>query len=284
MNFDFLDKELFGGISGFDLLISLLFILTVFLFGKLLTIYLKRFFKSKLSEDSIKIISKVIYLIALLLSLIVVLPILGINPSGLLVAGGLVAIVIGFASQSIVGNLISGIFLLLERPFKVGDMVAIADSEGFIEDISIVSTTIKTFDGNRVRIPNEMVFTTKFTNYVSHIARRFEYVVGIPYRIESDRAIRIIRRTVDDHPFVLVNPEPNIFVKNLGDNAQEISVRLWVPSEMWWPVKTELLGKIKRDLEAEGIHVPFPQREVWFNSPIHNLNETISHPSEEKSL
>lgn len=131
------------------------------------------------------------------MALIFILSLLGVNPAGLLAAGGIAGIVIGFASQSIVSNLISSVFLIIERPINIGDQVAIGESTGFVEDISIISTTIRKYDGLYVRVPNEKVFTTSITNYVAHVVRRVEYVVGIRYSDDADKAIRIIKNVID---------------------------------------------------------------------------------------
>jgi small-conductance mechanosensitive channel len=142
--------------------------------------------------------------------------------------------------------------------------VNIAGTAGVVEDISIISTTLRTFDGLYVRIPNEKVFTTEITNYVAHVARRVEYLVGIRYSDDADKAIGIIKQLLEAHLLTLKYPSPELFVDNLGDNAVNIIVRFWAPSSEWYGVKKELLWKIKRALEAEGIEIPFPQRTVWF--------------------
>ena len=208
--------------------------------------------------------TKVVYYGIIIIAVLAVLPTLGINPSGLLVAGGIAGIVIGIASQSVVSNLISGLFLIIERPMKIGQAVNIAGIAGVVEDIRIISTTLRTFEGLYVRIPNEKVFTTNITNYVEYVARRLEYIVGIRYSDDADKAIGIIQNLHEEHPLTLKSPTPDIFVDNLGDNAVNIIVRIWVPSTEWYGVKKELLWKIKRALEDEGIEIAFPQRTVWF--------------------
>ncbi len=153
---------------------------------------------------------------------------------------------------------------MIERPMKLGDSVNIAGTAGVVEEIRIISTTLRTFDGLYVRIPNEKVFTTDITNYVAHVARRIEYVVGIRYSDDAEKAIGIIKRLSEEHPLTLKHPSGDIFVDNLGDNAVNIIVRIWAPSTEWYGVKKELLWKIKTAFEAEGIEIAFPQRTIWF--------------------
>ena len=155
-------------------------------------------------------------------------------------------------------------FLLWEKPIKIGDQVNVDNIAGFVEDVHIVSTIIRTYDGLFVRIPNEKVFTSNITNYVANVARRFEYVIGIRYADDANRAIEIIRDVIDREPFALKYPEPVIFVDNLGDSSVNIVVKIWAPSSEWYNVKMKLLWKIKVELEKNGIEIPFPQRVIWF--------------------
>lgn len=257
-------------------------IIAAFFFSKVVTIYFRRSLKEKMSKDHLEIILKLIsYTIITVAVLFFVLPALDVEASSILVAGSVVGLVIGFASQSIVGNLISGIFLMIERPIKVGNLVNIDGNSGSVEDISLISTIIRTYDGLYVRIPNQSVFTTNITNYVANVARRFEYVVGIRYTDDADQAIAIIKDIIREHPFALKNPAPMLFVDTLGDNAVNIIVRIWAPSTDWYGIKTELLWIIKKTLEENGIEIAFPQRTLWFanelnKKEIQNSDSSIS--------
>ena len=241
----------------------IIFIFCIFL-AKALTLYLRRFLKEKVGKEQMNIILKVVYYCIMATALLIILPILGIKLSGLLVAGGIVGLAIGFASQNIVSNLISGIFLIIERPIKIGNAVNIEGTTGVVEDIQIMSTTLRTFDGLYIRIPNQKVFTASITNYVANIVRRFEYVIGIRYSDDADKAVHIIKGLIDEQPYALVSPEPQVFIDSLGDNSVNIVVRIWGPITEWYGVKTKLLWTIKQSLEKEGIQIPFPQRVVWF--------------------
>ena len=258
------DIGIYGDVTLLDILRIIVILAVAVVIAKSLTINLKRGFRDKVSKDQLEIMTKVVYYGIIIIAVLAVLPTLGINPSGLLVAGGIAGIVIGIASQSVVSNLISGLFLIIERPMKIGQAVNIAGIAGVVEDIRIISTTLRTFEGLYVRIPNEKVFTTNITNYVEYVARRLEYIVGIRYSDDADKAIGIIQNLHEEHPLTLKSPTPDIFVDNLGDNAVNIIVRIWVPTTEWYGVKKELLWKIKTALEDEGIEIAFPQRTVWF--------------------
>lgn len=261
-----LDTVLFGQVTILDLVIATVVLLFGIALGKGLQIYLRKTLSERLRRDHVQLISKIVYYTVSTIAILVVLSILGFDPSGLLVAGGIAGIIFGFASQSIVANLMSGLFLLFERPVKIGEQVSIGEVSGFVEDINILSTTIRNYDGLYVRMPNEKVFTANITNFVAHVARRFGYLVGIRYTDNADQAIRIIHRVIDDEPFALKQPQPQVFVDNLGDNSVNLIVRVWAPVSEWYSLKMKLLWMIKMALEAEGIEIAFPQRVVWYGA------------------
>lgn len=256
------------GIIETDRIFPFIFAIGMIIFSIVLakgfSMVLRRYLRDKFDKDRLGILLKGSYYGIIILAVILALPILGINTSGLLVAGGVTGIVIGFASQSIVGNLISGLFIMAERPIKIGSQVEIDQVKGFVEDIGIMSTILRNYDGLYIRIPNEKVFTNNITNISANIARRIEYTIGIRYSDDADKAIKIISNLIEDHPFVLKRPTPDIYVDELGDNSVNIVVKAWAPVGQWYGTKKELLWKIKTDLEKEDIHVPFPQRVVWF--------------------
>lgn len=259
-----LETVVYGEVTRFDLLKVLVIIVIAIAIAKGVTLNLKRSLRDKVDKYHLEVISKVLYYGIITVAVLAVLPLLDFKLSGLLVAGGIAGIVIGIASQSVLGNLLAGLFLMIEHPMKIGQAVNIAGTAGVVEDIRIISISIRTFDGLYVRMPNEKVFTTDITNYEEHVARRLEYVVGIRYSDDADKAIRIIHDLYEEHPLTLKSPTPDIFVDNLGDNAVNIIVRLWVPSTEWYGVKKELLWKIKKTLEEQGIEIAFPQRTIWF--------------------
>jgi small-conductance mechanosensitive channel len=177
-----------------------------------------------------------------------------------------------------VGNLISGVFLMIEKPIKIGDQVEISGTSGFVTDIRIISTLIRAYDGLLVRIPNQQVFTSNITNTVSYPVRRFEFSLGISYSDDADNAIRIIKDLIDKEPFALLNPSPSVFVNELGDSSVKLTVKIWAPMSEWFALKTSLLWTIKKTLEENGIEIPFPQQVVY----LHNVPEKNQIPEELK--
>jgi|GEM_PF-62998 len=258
------DSTFYGAVTFGEILTFFAILIVAIIVAKFVSINLERGLKDKISKNHLNLLSKVVYYSIIIIGLVIALPKLSLELSGLLVAGGFLGIVIGFAAQSVVSNLISGVFLIFEQPIKIGDNVLIGDTHIIVEDIRIFSTIGRTFEGIYVRIPNEKVFTTNIVNYVANVARRFEYDVGIRYADDADQAIAIIRDLIEKEPFCLKNPGSSVYVDALGSDGVQIKVRMWAPSDVWWDVRTTMLWRIKVAIEAEGIEIPFPQRTVWF--------------------
>ena len=213
-------------------------------------------------------IARITYYTLVILFTISGLSLLGINLTGLVVAGGLLGIILGFALQSVTANLVSGIFLYWERPLKPGDIVKIDNYYGIVLDISVMSTKIKSFDGLLIRIPNEKVFTSIIQNIGASTIRRLDFRVGIAYKEDAEKAIQVIRKVLDKHPFILAIPEPEVFVEELGDSSVNILVRVWVPVTEWYEVKKQVLWEIKKAITEAGIEIPFPQHDIWFRNRV----------------
>jgi len=255
--------SVFADLRAYDILAIVVILVIAVIIAKIVTTFMKRKLSDRMEKYELKVLIAVVWWTIILIGILIASPHFKIDLSGLLVAGGIIAVIIGFASQSVVSNLVSGIFLILERPVKIGDNVNIGDVSGNVEHIQVLSTIIRTFEGIYVRVPNEKVFTSNITNFVSNVARRFDYKIGIGYREDANRAILIIQDVIAEEPFALKNPEPSVFVDKLGDSTVDIIIRIWAPSKEWYDLKTSLLLKIKSTLEANGIEIPYPQQVVW---------------------
>ncbi|RLF66936.1 MAG: mechanosensitive ion channel family protein [Thermoplasmata archaeon] len=258
----------FTNINWLQILIAIvIFILGVFiayLARKLLYRALIKFVPKTVAHNT----ARIIYYALVIIFAISALGTLGIDLTGLIIAGGIIGIILGFALQSVTANLVSGLFLYWERPLKPGDVVEVDGHAGVVLDISIMSTKIRGFDGVLIRVPNEKVFSAVIKNIGANVARRLEFVVGIAYKEDAERAIDVIMKVISEHPFVLVYPEPEAFVSDLGSSSVNIAVRVWTPTSEWMNVRKELLWRIKRAITEAGIEIPFPQSDVWFRSPL----------------
>ena len=256
-----------GQVRFYDIVAIIIILAVAVIVAKIATILVKKRLSDRMDKNELKIFVSVIWWGIIFIGILIASPHFKVDLSGLLVAGGIIGIVIGFASQSVVSNFVSGVFLVLERPVKIGDNININDVSGVVERIRILSTIVRTFEGIYVRIPNEKVFTSNITNFVSNVARRFDLRIGIGYRDNVEDALRLIREVIEEEPFALKNPEPQVFVEKLGESAVELVIRVWAPSTEWYDLRMELLKKIKITLDREGIDIPYPQQVIWFKKP-----------------
>lgn len=232
------------------------------LFALLTRRLMRRSLKGRLPEYMYKPIENIVFYSIIFAGVVAALYPLGINLSGLIVAGGIAGIVIGFASQQAVSNLISGMFLLMEQPLRIGDPVSLEGVEGVVSDINVFSTKVRTWDGTIVRIPNSTVFTSIITNYYRTRARRVEIRIGLSYDTDIEKALEVLHRLMDEHPFCLVNPAPEVFVQDYGDSAIVFTMRCWAPPPVWFRTKVELQTRLKEELDKAGIEIPFPQLDL----------------------
>ncbi|MDO5847390.1 MAG: mechanosensitive ion channel family protein [Methanocorpusculum sp.] len=290
-----LDFKLIGDFTIGNLLAVILITILVIVASRVVSRLLRRGLSGKVDAKNIDGLVKLVCWIIFFIGLLIASPQLHIDLSGLLVAGGVVGVAVGFASQNTLSNFIAGILLMIERPIGIGDEINIADSEGYVESISLLSTKIKTYDGDILRIPNSTVFSANITNLVTNVARRFTYSIDIRYTDDADTAVKIIRETALQNPYILTEPAPSIYVNELGAHGINILVKLWSPSQYWWDAKIEVLWTLFKALRKGGIDIPFNQLTLWYGEDDaaklqNNLDtdksaaEIIGHKKEERML
>ena len=234
--------------------------------AKIAKILFHKYYAPTLPKDTAQNISKLIYFGIIIISFFAFTSSQGIDFSGLVVAGGIFAVVIGFATQSVVSNLISGLFLMIEKPVKHGDTIQIPDMgiTGTLLDIATFSSRVRKFDGTVIRIPNEKFFTSNIRSLSTSTVRRADIMVGIAYKDDIDNAISVIKKEIQiTMPFILSIPEPEFRVEELGDSSVNIQVLVWHPKDDWSQAQPILLTTVKRALDKSGIEIPFPQRVIW---------------------
>lgn len=260
------EMEIIGGLTVLSLLIGGIIMAAGLIAAKIAKLIFFKYYAPTLPQDTAKNFGKIIYFGIIVIAFFAFTSTQGIDFSGLLVAGGIFAVVIGFATQSVVSNLISGIFLMIEKPAKHGDTIQIPDMgiSGTLLDIGTFSSRLRKFDGTIIRIPNEKFFTANIRSLTVSTVRRAEAMVGIAYKDDIDTAISAIKNEIRiSMPFVLRIPEPEFRVEELGDSSVNIQVLVWHPRDDWSQAQPILLTSIKRALDKSGIEIPFPQRVIW---------------------
>jgi small-conductance mechanosensitive channel len=194
-----------------------------------------------------------------LVALFVVLLVHGVggNITAVLGAAGVAGVAIGFASQTSLSNLISGLFLVLEHPFKVGDWIEIDGTSGYVHSVELLSTYIRTFDNRLVRIPNETVVKSKLVNYTKYQIRRLDLDVRVAYSEDAGRVMEFFREVVAANPACFNEPEPLIVFKGFGEGSLDFLLAVWVDSNEIQSARTSLMRDIKSRLDKEGVAQPY---------------------------
>jgi small-conductance mechanosensitive channel len=187
---------------------------------------------------------------------------LGFNLNILLGAAGILTVAVGFASQTSASNLISGLFLVAERPFVVGDVIRVGDVTGEVIAIDLLSVKLRTFDNLFVRVPNESLIKSQITNLTHFPIRRIDMPIGISYGADIARTRELLLALVDDVPLCLQEPAPVCMVTGYGDSAINLQLSVWVKREQFVELRTALYEEIKQAFDREGIEIPIPQRMV----------------------
>lgn len=216
---------------------------------------------AKVDETLIPIIGKTVRIFIIIVTVLAVLNQFGIQTASLLAVIGAAGLAVGLALQGTLSNIASGVLILLLRPFKVGDAVELNGLYGVIDEIGLFVTQLHTFDNIAVTMPNSQAWGT-VKNLSTNQQRRMDLVIGIGYDDDMDKAINLIREILDNEERVLDDPQPMIVVGELGDSAVNLYVRPWTQLDDLWPARYDLLKRIKQKLDAEGINIPYPQRDV----------------------
>jgi small conductance mechanosensitive channel len=202
--------------------------------------------------------SKAVWLVALFS----ILAILGVDLGPMLAGLGIAGFVLGFALQETLANFASGVMIMVYRPFDVGDFVTIGGVTGNVKDLTPVSTVIQTLDNRRIIVPNGKVWGDVINNATAEKIRRVDLVFGISYGDDVDHARRVLEDVLAHEERVLDDPAPMVRVGELGDSSVNLLCRPWCRTEDYWDLMWDLTGAVKKRFDAEGITIPFPQRDV----------------------
>ena len=214
---------------------------------------------SELLKDFIvNIVRKAIFLVGF----VVALSMLEVNIGPLLAAIGAAGFILGFALQGTLSNFAAGIMILIYRPYDVGDLVDVAGTFGKVDAMTIVSTTLRKPDNQKVVVPNNMIWGDIITNITGTSKRRVDLVFGIGYGDDIAKAQKILEDILANHEAVLKDPEPAVKVHELADSAVNFVVRPWVETDNYWDVYWDITRAVKERFDAEGISIPFPQSDV----------------------
>ena len=198
--------------------------------------------------------------------------IMGVKESSLLAFFGTLGIGVGLALKDNLSNFAGGIIILLFKTYKVGDEVNISDEMGYIDDIDIFSTTIKTHNNDLVMIPNGMIISNKVINYTKTPIRRLKFIIGIAYDADIDVARKALEDLLRENSLVLKEPAVYSHVDSYGDSSINIALKGWTSNENYWTVYKETMNGIKKALDNVNVEIPFPQMDISIKNPKMDIN------------
>lgn len=188
---------------------------------------------------------------------------LGFDLGILLGAAGILTVALGFASQTSASNVISGLFLLGEKPFVVGDVIRVGNTVGEVLSVDLLSVKLRTFDNLFVRLPNETMIKSEITNLRRFPIRRYDLQVGVAYK-EDMRAVRdVLTDVADQNPLCLEEPAPMILFQGYGESSLNFQFSVWAKTENYLDLRNTIPADVKEAFDARGIEIPFPHRTLY---------------------
>ncbi len=198
----------------------------------------------------------------LLVAVIVALDAVGVKTTSLVAVLGAAGLAIGFAVKDYLSNFAAGVILMVFRPFKAGDFIDVAGTSGIVEQVNIFHTVLRSTSNQEIVIPNSHVYATNIVNYSARPTRRIDLVIGIGYSDDIVKAKTALAAVAATDERLHKDPEPVILVDSLGESSIDLVLRVWTNTADYWVVRSDLLEAIKARFDADGISIPFPQRDV----------------------
>lgn len=210
-------------------------------------------------------LSNIVYSLALAFVIIAALNKLGVQTASLIAVLGAAGLAIGLALQGSLSNFAAGVMIVIFKHFKLGDFIEGGGSTGTVVDMNIFTTTLHKPSNEKVIIPNSNLTTNVLINYTANDERRVDHVIGVGYGDDLVRVRAAIGKVLAANPCVLDGPEPYtpfVEIDSFGDNSVNFHVRAWVKKEDFFLTKCRLLEELKQEFDAQGISIPYPQRDV----------------------
>lgn len=241
--------------------------IVIFVIGRWVTGLVTRFVQRLLERAGVDktlviFVKNLTYYVLLAFVVLAALGNLGVQTTSLVAILGASALAVGLALQGSLANFAAGVIIILFRPFKVGDRIEAGGVEGFVEDIQIFNTILRTPDNKTVIIPNANITSDNIINYSTKGILRIDMVFGIGYDDDLLQAKRILQDILAADEGVLNDPAPTVAVMELADSSVNFAVRPFVKSADYWSVYFRVTEQVKLRFDAEGVSIPFPQQDV----------------------
>ena len=218
--------------------------------------------KSNTDQTLVKFVGSLSYIALLAFVVIAALNQLGIQTTSFIAILGAAGLAIGLALQGSLGNFAAGVLMIIFKPFKVGDFIEGAGVAGTVEKIQIFTTQLKTPDNKTIIVPNAKMTGDNITNYTMKGTRRVDFVFGIGYEDDIDKARKVIEGIIAADSRVLKDPAPMVAVSELADSSVNFVARAWTSADDYWGFYFDTTENVKKQFDAGGISIPYPQRDI----------------------
>lgn len=267
---EFFDKlgvsQIFNSELILDIIWAAITLVVGLILASLISSGIARILRPRLKAQEAMLVKRLSYYLLFSLVVIATLHQLGFQLGVLLGAAGILSVAIGFASQTSASNIISGIFLVAERPFVIGDIIDVDGNVGEVISLDLISVKLRTFDNIMVRVPNEQMIKTTVLNRSRFPIRRYDVQVGVAYKEDTEKVRRILFDVADRNPLCLDEPKPLFIYKGYGDSALEIQFSVWAKRENFLSLRTSIHEEIKNAFDKNDIEIPFPHRTLYTGS------------------
>jgi len=234
---------------------------------KLFKKFLVRIMEKREMEPTLsKFLADILIWTLKILLFVTVISRLGVENSSFVAIIGAAGLAIGLSLQGSLANFAGGVLIIMFKPFRVGDFIQAQGEMGTVQQIQIFVTRISTIDNQIIYIPNGSLSNGNITNFSQTSFRRADLTIGISYSSDIKKAKELAMEVMKNHPLVLDEPTPIVWVKDLADSSIDLAVRPWANIENFWQMRSDILEQTKAAFDANGIEIPFPQRDVHIKS------------------
>jgi small-conductance mechanosensitive channel len=234
----------------------------------------------RLTVHVLQLVRRVIFYGVLALFLASALRELGFSLSVLMGAAGVLTVAIGFASQTTASNLISGLFLIGERSFEVGEIIKVGQTTGEVLSIDALSVKLRTMDNLYVRIPNETLIKSEVTTLNRFPIRRFDLMLGVAYKEDLNRVREVLMAVAEANVHCLDEPAPLFIFTGFGESSLDIQFSVWSRRENFLTLRNTIATEIKQAFDAAGIEIPFPHRTLYTGELTKPMPVQLVQPSD----
>lgn len=255
--------ELFTGERALAVLRSIVLLAAGLVIASLVSRLPQRLMGKRFTPHQAMLVRRLVYYLILALFIASALRELGFSLGVLLGAAGVLSVAIGFASQTSASNLISGLFLIGERPFEIGDLIRIGTTVGEVLSIDLMSVKLRTFDNLYVRIPNEQLIKSEVTTLTRFPIRRFDLKIRVARKEDIGRVREVLMAVADHNPLCLDEPRPLFIFTGFGESSLDIQFSAWAKRENYLDLRNSLQEEVKLAFDEAGIEIPFPHRALY---------------------